>query len=164
RLPVGARYHDPLALGICHAESGLIPRHVRVVPFDPAEPFAIGVKARGRDEIGTAHQHLWRRWLSRGQADDLVAHVGHASSAGMVLPDADDPLGVGADIAVGVAVALGALGLGREGADATVSRIAPVKPLVLPGGVPDDAVADPPGAAAVLVDGRSGVGVAREKL
>ena len=79
------------------------------------------------------------------------------------LADADDPGAVGAELAVGVAVAArpGRLGGERDGRRAGLE---PVQALVGPVGEPHHTVAHPPRGAAVLVDGRARVAALGKQL
>ncbi len=58
RLPtVSARHHRALAALVDHETDG-IPRHVRVIPLEPAERTAVGAPARIGHEVGTVRDHL----------------------------------------------------------------------------------------------------------
>ncbi len=93
----------------------------------------------------------------RREAHDLVADIYRTAAWRVMLADAGDQLSVGREITVCVAVTAGLGRLGHERIGRPGLRIEPVKPLIVPGHKPYDAVACPPRPAAVFVDSGPGV-------
>ena len=134
-------------------EAGGVPRHVGVVPLEPAERAAVRRPARVGHEVGTLHHDLGRARLVGGEPHD---RVGRLAAVGVVLLlDAEERGAVGVHVAVGVAEAAGHLGLRGE-RHRRAARLEPVEALRRPVGEPQHAAAHPPGTAAVLVHRRAG--------
>ena len=152
RLVGAARDHELLAAAeVADDQLGGVPRHRRVVPPQPRQRAAVRGQARRGDEVRAADQHLRLAGRVRVEPDDLVHDLGGRRPV-VALAHADDRRAVGGEVAVGEAVGARARGLGGERHGVGAVR-EPVEALVGPVGEPDDAVARPPAAPAVLVDG-----------
>ena len=142
-------------------EPGGVPRHVGVVPLQPAERPSVGAPARIGHEVGPADDDLGRRRLAGGEAHDRVDRFGAVGRVGLL--DAQQRRAVGRHVAVGVAQAPGDRRLRRQRHRLAAGTDA-VEALRRPVGEPQHAVGHPPGAAAVLVHGGAGVPRCAEDL
>ena len=163
RLAGPARDHGLLAVGQdADHELGRVPRHRRVVPAHPGQQRAVRAEPGRRDEVRPRDQHFRLARRPGVEADDLVDDL-DGRRAVVAFPHADDRAAVGGEVAVGEAV--GAQGRGLRGERLRLAALfEPVEPLVGPVREPDDAVADPPRRAAVLVDGGARVEALRQQV
>ena len=140
-------------LDVGHAELGAVPRHVGVVPLQPAEAGAVGREAGIGHEVGTGDDDRRLELARSVEHHDLVDHVtvGRVTLA----HDGEPPAGR-VDVAVGPPIAPGHGGLGG---DRHGHRPAgePVQPLVGPVGEPQRPAVHPPRSPAVFVHGGAGV-------
>ncbi len=142
---------------------GAVPRHVGVIPLQPAQRPAVGAGPGRGHEVGAADQHggLGGPGGEGLQGHDLIGHLGPAVGDPVALAHGDDPPAVGGDDAVGVPVAVGLGRLRGEGHRGLVGvglgrRVDAVQPLVSPVGEEQRAAVDPPRSPAVLVHSRPG--------
>ena len=156
--PIDSRSSPPattvrVAALVDHQPGG-VPRHVRVVPLEPAERRAVGAPARVGHEVGPLDHHLGRARLVGGEPHDRVG--GLAPVGVVLLLDAEQRGAVGA--AGRRRRSAGPRGTSGSGVSATglAAGLEPVEPLRGPVGEPQHAVAHPPRAAAVLVHGGAG--------
>lgn len=149
--------HVAPTVELAHAQPGAIPRHVRVIPLNPAQPLPIRTPPRVAHEIRAAHEYLGSGRPVRCQADDLISYVESTIARRVMLPDACDPLSVRREITVGIAVTAFHSRLWHERLGRARLRIEPVEPLVIPVHEPHHPVARPPRPAAVLVDRSPGI-------
>ena len=161
RLPARLRHRLSLAAGdqdvisarqLAGEEASAVPGHVRVVPLDPAQPLAVGAEARAGGEVRPAHHDLRSAGVEGVEPDYLVANVGRSLTAGrMTFANAHDRRAIGTYVAVGVALATRHLGRRGERPARPGVWLEAIQALIVGGAEPDDAVAHPPGATAVLV-------------
>ncbi|HZD15692.1 MAG TPA: hypothetical protein VE196_11345 [Pseudonocardiaceae bacterium] len=139
---------------IAHSKHGVVPRHRRVVPADPGQAGPVRVQSGGCHEVRAGDQQL--RWAVTLYADDLVAHVEHATAARRVTLTHRDEHPAGPGVAVGVPVPARDRGHRRDRnwRDAGIDT---VKPLIGPVREPHNTVSHPPRRTAVLVHRGPGV-------
>ena len=156
----------PIGSGeLANPQLGAVPRHVGVVPLQPAQVEAVGAHPRCRDEIRTGDDH---DRLAAGlglDGDQLIVDL----TACVALADADDPPPIRGEGAVGVAIAHRFRRLGRERHREVEPSwlgvgINPVEALIGPVGEEERVVVQPPGAAAVLVHPGAGRELLAEHL
>ena len=135
------------------AQLGAVPRHVGVVPLQPAEAGAVGREAGVGDEVRTGDDDRRLELAGGVEHHDLVDHL---SVGGVPLAHDGEPPAGRIEVAVGPAIAAGHRGLRSHGHGHRPAG-EPVQPLVVPVGEPQRPAAHPPRSPAVLVHGGAGV-------
>ncbi len=137
------RGHAPPRVELAHPEFRAVPRHVRVVPFEPRDSLAVGTESGGGVEVAIRSDHPSVLAAVRIHADDAVPRF----IVALRLLDDDDPAPAGIDLRGGVARSV----VRGQSARPTVG-IESVESLIFELHVVHRAVAGREGASAVLVD------------
>ena len=137
---------------------GTVPRHLRVPPRQPAEARAVGVEARRRVEVVAGGDHLARiRLAIDANGDERRDRL--VPVARMILADAEEPLPPLVDHAIGVEpLAFRRDGIGRSRSDDAIDALVGEVRVV------DEGLRDEVRAAAVFVDARADVVIARRDV
>ena len=157
RLALPVTGHHRAATAVVDHEPDGVPRHVGLVPLEPAEGAAVGAPARVAHEVGPLDHHLGHGGHGRVEPHD---GVDDRPVGPVVLPHGEEARPIGRHVPVGVPEAARHLGL-RGQRDGLAVGTRAVHPLCGPVDEPEHAVAHPPRAAAVLVYAGSGVPRAR---
>ena len=135
------------------AQLRAVPRHVGVVPLQPAEAGAVGREAGVGDEVRTGDDDRGLELARRVEHDDLVDRLG---VGGVPLAHDGEPSAGRIEVAVGPPIAAGHGGLRGHG-DGHRPAGEPVQPLIGPVDEPQRPAVHPPRSPAVFVHGGTGV-------